>query len=68
VPAGKYKTFQLGNNAKRDPSKPLVVTNLGGQVQVGPNNGGNFIWSIGGGSGWVSPGESLTMNGCHFRC
>lgn len=57
VPAGKYKTFQLGNLPKREADSPLVITNLGGQVQVGPNLGGNFIWSIGGGSNWVLTGR-----------
>ncbi len=57
VPAGKYKTFELGNLPVRDPSSPLVITNLGGQVQVGPNLGGNFIWSMGGGSNWVLSGR-----------
>lgn len=57
VPAGKYKTFELGNLPKRDAKSPLVITNLGGQVQVGPNLGGNFIWSMGGGSNWVLTGR-----------
>lgn len=57
VPAGKYKTFELGNLPKRDAASPLVITNLGGQVQVGPNLGGNFIWSMGGGSNWVLTGR-----------
>jgi hypothetical protein len=57
VPAGSYETFQLGNLPKRDSKKPLVITNLGGQVKVGPNLGGNFLWSMGGGSGWVLTGR-----------
>jgi hypothetical protein len=57
IPAGKYKTFELGNLPKRDPKSPLVITNLGGQVQVGPNIGGNFIWSMGGGSNWILSGR-----------
>lgn len=57
VPAGKYKSMNLGNLPKRDAEAPLVITNLGGQVQVGPNLGGNFIWSIGGGSNWVLTGR-----------
>src|SRR5262249_53424313 len=35
VPAGKYKEFYLGNLPKRDAAHPLVITNQGGQVQVG---------------------------------
>jgi hypothetical protein len=57
IPAGTYKSFELGNLPKRDPSSPLVITNLGGQVQVGPNLGGNFIWAINGGSNWVLTGR-----------
>jgi hypothetical protein len=57
VPAGKYVTFQLGNLPIRKASAPLVITNVGGQVQVGPNIGGNFIWSMGGGAGWVLTGR-----------
>ena len=57
IPAGKYKTFELGNLPVRDASSPLVITNIGGQVQVGPNLGGNFIWSMGGGSNWVLTGR-----------
>ncbi len=58
VPAGKYKSFLIGNLPKRDPVHPLVITNLGGQVEVGPNDpGGNFIWSITGGSNWILTGR-----------
>jgi len=57
VPAGKYKTFELGNLPVREASQKLVITNIGGQVQVGPNLGGNFIWSMGGGSNWVLTGR-----------
>lgn len=57
VPAGNYKTFELGNLPVRDAKSPLVITNLGGQVRVGPNLGGNFIWSMGGGSNWVLTGR-----------
>jgi len=57
VPAGRYKSFELGNLPKRDKSSPLVITNTGGQVQVGPNLGGNFIWAVNGGSNWVLTGR-----------
>jgi hypothetical protein len=57
IPAGKYKTFELGNLPLREASSPLVITNSGGQVQVGPNLGGNFIWAINGGSNWVLTGR-----------
>jgi hypothetical protein len=57
VPAGQYQTFQIGNLPLRESSKPLVITNIDGQVKIGPNLGGNYIWSIGGGSGWVLTGR-----------
>jgi len=57
VPAGKYKTFELGNLPVREANRKLVITNIAGQVQVGPNLGGNFIWSMGGGSNWVLTGR-----------
>lgn len=58
VPAGKYKYFNLGNLPSRDPGRPLVITNLGGQVQVGPNDpGAGYIWSMGGGSNWILTGR-----------
>lgn len=58
IPAGKYKSVELGNLPTRDPKRPLVITNLGGQVQVGPNDpGGNFIWAVNGGSNWVLTGR-----------
>src|SRR5450432_1035478 len=57
IPAGKYTTFELGNLPTRAASSPLVITNIGGQVQVGPNLGGNFIWAMNGGSNWVLTGR-----------
>lgn len=57
VPAGSYETFQIGNLPARSADRPLVITNGGGQVKVGPNLGGNFIWSMGGGSNWVLTGR-----------
>jgi len=57
IPAGKYKTFELGNLPVRAASAKLVISNIGGQVQVGPNLGGNFIWSMGGGANWVLTGR-----------
>lgn len=58
IPAGKYKYIQISNLPSRDASRPLVITNLGGQVQVGPNDpGAGYIWSMGGGSNWVLTGR-----------
>lgn len=58
IKAGKYKYIQIGNLPTRDPGRPLVITNLGGQVQVGPNDpGAGYIWSMGGGSSWILTGR-----------
>jgi hypothetical protein len=56
IPAGKYRSIQLGNLPERDPAKPLVITNLGGQVRVG-GSGAGFNVSLGGGKGWVFTGR-----------
>ncbi|APR74783.1 carbohydrate binding domain protein [Minicystis rosea] len=58
IPAGKYKYMTLGNLPHRDASHPLVITNSGGQVQVGPNDAGaGYIWSVTGGSNWILTGR-----------
>ncbi|MEM1031799.1 MAG: right-handed parallel beta-helix repeat-containing protein [Myxococcota bacterium] len=57
IPAGDYPSLNLGGLPDRDPSRPLVITNLGGQVRIGPNDDGNFIWSMSGGSHWVLTGR-----------
>jgi len=57
LPAGSYTELQLGNLPARDPAHPLVITNQGGQVFVGNNPNGNYIWSMGGGSGWTLTGR-----------
>jgi hypothetical protein len=57
LPAGTYTELNLGNLPARDPAHPLVITNKGGQVFVGNNPMGNYIWSMGGGSGWVLTGR-----------
>lgn len=57
VPAGKYEEFNLGNLPVRDAAHPLVITNSGGQVQVGPNPGANYIWSMAGGAHWILTGR-----------
>lgn len=57
IPAGSYKHVTLGNLPDRDASRPLVITNKGGQVNVGPDIGGNYIWSITGGKNWILTGR-----------
>jgi len=58
IPAGSYKAILLGNLPDRDASRPLVITNIGGQVQVGPNDpGAGYLWSMTGGSNWILTGR-----------
>ena len=57
IPAGVYPQLDIGNLPTRDPAHPLVITNLGGQVRIGPSKGANYIWSMGGGAGWVLTGR-----------
>lgn len=57
LPAGSYVSLLIGNLPARDPAHPLVITNQGGQVVVGHNPMGNYIWSMSGGSGWVLTGR-----------
>jgi hypothetical protein len=56
IPAGEYRTVLLGGLPERDPERPLVITNLGGQVKVG-GRASNYVFSINGGSGWVLTGR-----------
>jgi len=56
IPAGKYRTIQLGGLPTRSPERPLVITNLGGQVHVG-GDAANFVFAINGGSNWVLSGR-----------
>jgi hypothetical protein len=56
IPAGKYKTILLANLPERSAERPLVITNLGGQVQVG-GQAANYIFSLGGGKNWVLTGR-----------
>ncbi len=56
IPAGHYRTIQLGGLPERRPERPLVITNLGGQVRVG-GGAANFVFSINGGSNWILTGR-----------
>jgi len=59
IPAGRYTLINLGNLPDRPASRPLVITNTGGQVVIRPNPGSTqgYIWSMGGGSNWVLTGR-----------
>jgi hypothetical protein len=56
IPAGHYRFIRIGNLPTRDPSTPIVITNLGGQVRVG-GLGHYYLFALGGGSGWVLTGR-----------
>jgi hypothetical protein len=58
IPAGQYTNMQLGNLPQRTADRPLIITNQGGQVVIGFNPTGNYIWSINGGSHWILTGRS----------
>lgn len=58
VPAGQYTAMNLGNLPERTPDRPLVITNMGGQVRIGPNDpDGNYLWVMNGGSNWILTGR-----------
>ncbi|MEM9696466.1 MAG: right-handed parallel beta-helix repeat-containing protein, partial [Myxococcota bacterium] len=57
LPAGAYPQLNIGNLPDRTAERPLVITNLGGQVQVGPADNANYIFVLSGGSHWVLTGR-----------
>jgi hypothetical protein len=58
IPAGTYPKMALGNLPERDPASPLVITNQGGQVRIGPPEAGdNYLWTVDGGSNWIITGR-----------
>ena len=57
IPAGQYTNLLIGNLPQRTAEHPLIITNHGGQVIIGFNPTGNYIWSIGGGSHWILTGR-----------
>ncbi len=58
IPAGHYTNLLIGNLPVRTAARPLVITNHGGQVVIGFNPTGNYIWSINGGAHWILTGRS----------
>jgi hypothetical protein len=56
IPAGEYKTILLGKLPERSESRPLVITNRGGQVKVG-GKAANYVMSLSGGKNWVLTGR-----------
>ncbi|MEL7059564.1 MAG: right-handed parallel beta-helix repeat-containing protein [Acidobacteriota bacterium] len=56
LPAAHYKFLRLGGLPQRSPQRPLVITNLGGQVRVG-GLGHYYNFVISGGSNWRLTGR-----------
>lgn len=58
IPAGHYKFLRLGNLPDRCGigAKPLIITNLGGQVRVG-GLGFYYVMAISGGCNWKLTGK-----------
>lgn len=56
IPAGEYKTILLGKLPERDAERPLVITNIDGQVKVG-GAAANYVFSINGGKHWILTGR-----------
>ncbi|APR78236.1 carbohydrate binding domain protein [Minicystis rosea] len=59
IQAGQYRYIRIVNLPTRTADKPLVITNKGGQVRVGPAPSETFgyLWIMGGGSNWVLTGR-----------
>lgn len=59
IPAGRYAFINLGNLPRRTADRPLIITNLGGQVHIEPPAGSSqgYIWAINGGSNWILTGR-----------
>lgn len=56
IPAGAYRSILLGGLPTRSASRPLVITNLGGQVRVG-GEAQNYVFAIHGGKNWALTGR-----------
>lgn len=56
IPAGAYRSVLLGGLPARGAERPLVITNLGGQVTVG-GEAANHVFVMRGGKNWVLTGR-----------
>ncbi|WP_437877141.1 right-handed parallel beta-helix repeat-containing protein [Sorangium sp. So ce513] len=56
IPAGEYRSILLGGLPERSADRPLVITNLGGQVKVG-GDAANHLFVLKGGKGWILTGR-----------
>jgi len=53
---GEYKYLRIGNHPARSPSRPLVITNINGQVRVG-GQGHYYLFGLSGGANWIVTGK-----------
>jgi len=53
---GEYKFLRLGNLPVRTPERPLIITNINGQVRVG-GQGHYYLLVLSGGANWVLTGK-----------
>ncbi len=56
IPAGEYRSVLLGGLPNRTAERPLVITNVAGQVRVG-GQASNYVFVISGGSQWILTGR-----------
>lgn len=56
LPAGEYRSVLLGGLPERSAERPLVITNIDGQVRVG-GDAANYVFVISGGTNWVLTGR-----------
>jgi hypothetical protein len=56
IPAGEYATVLLGGLPERSADRPLVITNIDGQVKVGGQAAG-YVFAIRGGKNWILTGR-----------
>lgn len=54
--AGDYKFLRIGNLPARSPDRPLIITNIHGQVRVG-GQGHYYLLVLSGGSNWILTGK-----------
>ncbi|MBX3229687.1 MAG: right-handed parallel beta-helix repeat-containing protein [Labilithrix sp.] len=56
IPAGAYRSILIGGLPDRTAARPLVITNLGGQVKVG-GLAANHVVVLQGGKNWILTGR-----------
>ncbi len=57
IPAAHYRNVRLGNLPLRSAARPLVITNIGGQVRIGGLGFSSYNFVIEGGSYWQLTGR-----------